>query len=536
MPDPSRFLPEPPAVPALRVRIAQYEARRELVKRELANREILPFVLLTTPGYEVGWVHQEITDLLDAFVVACERKQSPRLIIQLPPRIGKSELVSRKFPPFVLGRHPEWEVVCATYNQDLASDFGREVRSVLLDPVYGQVFPDVHIRPDSNAVDYVKFMERGSYTAVGIGGALTGRGAHVLIIDDPVKNQEDADSELVRENTWKWYQTVARTRLAPGGGIILCLTRWHEMDLAGHLLEQQKVNPGGDRWMVYSYEALSTKADARRGVDESLHPERWPAEEYRKLRATLDPRIWSALYQQNPVPPEGIHFKRDWFQWENGPTEPGKWVWYIATDFAVSLKQTADFTVLWAFGVDEEGRVHFAKPVRGRFQPMEIVEKLCDLMEQYRPVQVAIENVHISKSLGPFLRKRMEERRLYCTLEDMTPSKDKVTRTASLRGRLQQGKILFDKADRADIEPEFLAFPAGRHDDMVDTASMGMMLLDRLLTAPGAPKHEDAPPPWSMEWMQQRIAQSAKPSGAPERKTFRGRPRKKAGEGTWFIP
>lgn len=187
----------------LKTLIPANNARREMARRELARRSMLPFVLAMMPDYEVGWVHREISNILDAFIEACERQLGPRLIIELPPRIGKSELVSRKFPAFVLGKHPAWEVVSATYNQDLASDFGREVRATFQDPLFAELFPAAKIRDDSNSIDYVKFTDRGSYTAVGVGGALTGRGAHILLIDDPVKNREDADSSLIREGTWK---------------------------------------------------------------------------------------------------------------------------------------------------------------------------------------------------------------------------------------------------------------------------------------------------------------------------------------------
>jgi hypothetical protein len=289
--------------------------QRELARRELARRSLLEFTCLMRPGYIPGWIHQEITDLLDAFQQAVVEKRGPRLIIELPPRHGKSELISRCFPPFLLGHHPDWEVVCASYNSDLATDFGREVRSVLHEPRYRDLFPELEIRKDSNAVDYVKTTAKGSYTAVGVGGALTGRGAHVLLIDDPVRNREDADSELVSETTWKWYQSVARTRLSPGGGIIICMTRWSLNDLAGRLQDAAKERPDAEKWLVYSYPAIATRDEPRRKSGEALHPERWPLTELEKLRGALDAREWSALYQQNPVPDSGLIFSRDWIKW-----------------------------------------------------------------------------------------------------------------------------------------------------------------------------------------------------------------------------
>jgi predicted phage terminase large subunit-like protein len=509
----------------------QAAAAQQLARRALARRHLLHFTRLTTPGYEVGWVHKEITELLDAFIEACERKLGPRLIIQLPPRIGKSELISRKFPAFILGKHPEWEVVCATYNQDLASDFGREVRSVLIDPIYAELFPEAQIRQDSNAIDYVKFEQRGSYTAVGIGGALTGRGAHVLIIDDPVKNREDADSELVRETTWKWYQTVARTRLAPGGGIVICQTRWHEEDLTGKILLQEKANPDGDRWHVYSFPAIATQDEKHRKAGEALHPDRWPIHEYEKLRATLDPREWSALYQQNPTPPDGIAFKREWFHYA---TPPKNINWYVSTDFAIGEKDTNDRTVLLPFGVAEDGTIYVDMPIRDRMDAMTIVEKLCDILAERKPVQVAIENVHISKSIGPFLRKRMQERRIFTATWGYTATRDKLARSASLRGRLQQGKIRFHPQFKHIIEEEFIPFPAGRHDDAVDALSVGMLMLDTLMKAAPDPTPAAATAPeWSMTWMKERIARSSGDDQRHVPRMLNGRERKTKAAPKW---
>jgi predicted phage terminase large subunit-like protein len=603
-------------------------AVQEAIRRELASRHLLHFTQYFSRDYTAGWVHEEVAELLMAFIEAIELKRSPRLIIQLPPRVGKSELVSRSLPPFILGKHPEWEVVTATYNQDLANDFGRDVRSRLRHPVYQGMFPATQIRADSNAIDDVRTEQNGSYRAVGVGGALTGRGAHCiaagslvttargavpieevvrgdlvvthlgrwrrvsavydngvrgtikltagdhvlrctsdhrvyvdgdwveagvatalscatpagpwrripvwsttwhgpervydlsveedysfvasgvvvhncLLIDDPVKNREDADSELVRETTWKWWQSVARTRLAPGGGVIVCLTRWHEDDLAGKMLQQQAANPDGSKWMLYSYPAIATQDEKHRKTGEALHPERWPLKELHALRADMDPREWSALYQQNPTPPEGIAFKREWVKYA---TPPAKNVnWYISTDFAIGEKTTNDRTVIWPFAVDEKNDIYFGMPIRDRMSAERIVDAMCDTMERTKPVQVVIENVHISKTIGPFLKRRMHERRLYVPFWEFTASKDKLARASSLQGRMQQGRVFFHPDCKHVIEEEFIPFPAGRHDDAVDAASVGMLLLDRVMSGRADPAPKPPPPPaWSSEWIKER--------------------------------
>jgi predicted phage terminase large subunit-like protein len=501
-------------------------ANAEMAKRALARRGLLDFTAYFTPNYMTGWVHREVSDLLDAFIEAVDRRLSPRLVIQLPPRIGKSQLVSRCLPPYILGHHPDWEVVMATYNQDLADDMGRDVRTILTDPVYPELFPNVSLRKDSNSVSFMKLSQRGSYTAVGIGGMLTGKGYHVGIIDDPVKNREDADSELIRAQTWKWYQSVFRTRAAPGAGIVVLQTRWHLDDLTGKILLQMEENPAGDRWHVYSYPALAVKDEPSRKAGESLHPERWSVAEYEKLKASVDAREWSALYQQNPVPMEGIHFKYEWMKYANLPPA-SKLNWYVTTDFAIGEKTVNDYTVIWPFAVDDQDNIYFAPPVRQRIPAMEIVEQMCNVFEARHPIQCALENVHISKTIGPYLKKRMSERRLYIPLWEFTQSKDKLAKSASLRGRMQQGKVFFSPASRPEVEPEFLAFPAGRHDDLVDAASAASLMLEQLMTAPGAPPPPpEGDPPWSFSWIQKRIAKQNGTSRSHVPRHLNGKERK----------
>lgn len=302
-------------------KVAHENARKELAIRALSRRKVLYFTQLFTPGYMPGWVHQDVADHLDAFLTAVEQRKSPRLIIQLPPRTGKSQLVSRGFPAFVLGRHPDWEYISATYGQALADDLGRYVRSIVNDNLFHDIFPDLHISPASNAADRMDSMERGGYRAVAMGTALTGRGAHILGIDDPVKGREEADSELQRQRDWEWYSAVARTRLAPGGGVLLTMTRWHEDDLAGRLIEKAKNDPQADQWIVFTYPAIAEcdeyghDGELRRKKGEALHPARYDVHDYNKIRSSIDSRDWSALYMQSPAPPDGTFFKRDTFKW-----------------------------------------------------------------------------------------------------------------------------------------------------------------------------------------------------------------------------
>ena len=192
---------------------------------------------------------------------AVERGECNRLMIFCPPRHTKSELASRRFPSWYIGRHPDRQLIGASYNGALASDFGRAVRNISASPEYSQLFPDCELAADSRAANRWNTEVGGAYVAAGVGTAITGRGAHLALIDDPVKDRSDADSQTVRDHTWNWYTNVLYTRLMPGAAIVLIMTRWHEDDLAGRLLEQQ--DEGGEAWEVINLPALGEGNDWR---------------------------------------------------------------------------------------------------------------------------------------------------------------------------------------------------------------------------------------------------------------------------------
>ena len=516
------------------------ELERELHNRELARRGYLNFLTYTYPTFNVGWFHRDLADIMDAFVEAVERKLAPRLMLWLPPGHGKSEMVSRRLPAFAFGKHPEWEWVTATYNQDFASDFGRDVRRIFEDPSYATLFPNTVPRKDSNSVDHFELTKAGKYTAVGVGGALTGKRANVLCIDDPCKGRAEADSDIERKRLNEWYMSVARTRLYPGGGIIICQTRWHEADLSGMLLEVAGLEPKADQWMNYSFPAIANEDEKYRKKGEALHPERYNLHELEKIRANYSAseniREWYALYQQNPRPTEGALFKREWFDFAV-PPKGSNLNRYVTTDFAIGEKTTNDRTVLWPFDVDDQGDIWFGVPGRDRINAFTIVESLCDLMggKDHRAIYVALENVHISKTIGPYLRKRMQERLIFTPMWSYTASKDKTARSASLRGRMQQRKVHFHPSTRDIVEDEFIPFPAAKYDDGVDAASIGALMLDDIVTPAGPPPPpKDPAPAWSYEWMKERMDKQDGKARAHVPKHLNGKERKsKAPEHAW---
>lgn len=403
---------------------------------------------------------------------AIERGEIDRLMINMPPRHGKSELASRRFPAFFLGRHPDRSIIAASYNSDLAADFGRQVRNIVATKEYGNIFT-TKLAEDSRAANRWNTDKGGAYVAAGVGTAITGRGAHVLLIDDPVKDREEADSEVQRNKVWDWYTSTAYTRLAPGGSIIVIQTRWHEDDLSGRLLNEQ--NKGGDKWDVLDLPAITSDGKA-------LWPEFYPLEALERIRRVQPARDWSALYQQRPTPEEGAYYKREWFRYYD--VKPAHLRVYGASDYAVT-EDGGDYTVHIVVGVDPEDNIYVLDLWRGQTASDIWVQSFMDLVKQHKPLMWVEEQGQIIKSIGPFLDKRMREERVYCRREQVASAADKPTRSRSIQARTAMGKVYLPSkaAWLAQFQSELLSFPAGKHDDQVDAYGLIGRMLDELVAA-----------------------------------------------------
>ncbi|MGI9521244.1 MAG: phage terminase large subunit [Hyphomicrobiaceae bacterium] len=425
----------------------------------------------------------------------------------MPPRSGKSELASKRFPAFFLGAHPHRNIIAASYNSDLATDFGREVRNMVRSRPYQALFATT-LAEDSTAANRWHTEEGGMYVAAGVGTATTGRGAHVLLIDDPFKDREEADSEVIREKKWRWYTSTAYTRLesdivadvteddalwrdltrdiAVGdakpfeGAIVLINTRWHEDDLSGRLLAAEA--SGGDRWEVLDLPAISADGKA-------LWPEKFPLERLHQIRNAIGERDWSALYQQRPAPDEGAYFKRDWFKTYD--TAPKHLRIYGASDYAVT-KEGGDFTVHIVVGVDPDDNIYILDIWRGQELTDVSVDVLCKLIKDWRPMMWAEDRDQIVTSIGPFINKRMQELKTFCRREQFAfANRDKPMRARAIQARASMGKVYLPAtaAWKADFLSELLMFDAGRFDDQVDTFGLVGRMLDDMVGA-RAPKNK----------------------------------------------
>lgn len=472
-------------------------AKRTLAERALARRRLLAYIEAMVPGYKAGWVHRDICQRLEKFCQDVVDQKSPRLILAVPPRHGKSTIGSVNMPAWHLGRYPDHEVISCSYAESLALDFSRKCRTQVSSSLYKAIFNNVKgARLDPTAKSAANWLTQagGGYLAAGVGGGITGKGANILIIDDPVKNRVEAESQLTRDTNWDWYTSTAYTRLATGGGVLVIMTRWHDDDLAGRLLQKQ-YDGMGDSWEKVRYPAVAEDDEEFRGAGEALHPERYDLEALNRIRRAVGPRDWEALYQQNPVASDGDFFTVPMIKYYDTSTiDLDRLEFYQAWDLAIGKAERNDYTVGMTVGVDEEDNMFLVDLVRGRLDGLEIVEAVLDMYELWEPRVVGIEKGHINMALGPLLEKRKAERNLYgCYIKELTAGRrDKELRARTIQGRMEQGKVLFpyNEAFTKDLVSELLRFPNGVHDDQVDAlAWLGLMMSEfAAFYAPPEPK------------------------------------------------
>ena len=449
--------------------IARKKAKAELSRRQTAREGSLAFAQYTMPGYRVGAHHRLLCEKLDAV----ERGEIKRLMVFMPPRHGKSELTSKRFPAWYMGRNPKKQIITASYGATLAQGFGRDVRNIVGSPEFASLFPGVGVAADSSARDNWHTNKGGVYTAMGVGGGLTGKGAHVALIDDPVKDRQDAESPVIREATWDWYRSVLRTRLMPGGAIVLVLTRWHPDDLAGRLLDEM-ANGTGENWEVLSLPAICETEPDRLGrkAGDALWPDLFPLRELRQIEKSVGPREWAALYQQKPAPSKGALFDTSVINIVDAAPTGGTIVrrWDLA-----ATKQVGTRDPDWTAGVKtlrtSDGRIYILDIVRLRGGPLDVEKSIMGTASQDGPqIEIILpqDPGQAGKSQAEYLIRKLAGYRVKAVRE----TGDKATRAAPFASQVNAGNVFLVKApwNRTFID-ELTSFPAGAHDDQVDAAA-----------------------------------------------------------------
>lgn len=471
--------------------------RKELARRVLMRRRLIEFVKGFHPRYDAGWVHHDICQHLEQFSRDVADRKSPRLMILMPPRHGKSQIASKMFPAWHLGHYPIHEFIACSYNIDLARDFSREVRDILRSKAFHNTFENARLHPDFQSAETWRLDNgSGGYVAAGIKGGITGKGAHVLVIDDPIKNDAEADEKDNREKIWNWYQATAYTRLAPGGGILLIQTCWHDDDLAGKLITEMKSDTGADQWKIVRYAAIAEEDEQYRLEGEALHPTRYDYDALMRIKRIQAPRFWSALYQQNPVPDEGAFFTKDMFVWRDQDLDYKSMRIIQAWDLAISTDQASDYTVGITLGQDYDDMLHVLDMIRFRSDSGErISDSILNMYERWQDKGIGmptlgVEDGQIWKSLKTEFARRCRERRIYPTMsEPLKPLTDKQVRAGPTKGRMQLHKVTFPKQGGFidALVRELLRFPSGEHDDTVDALAWAVRVA-LSVASPARPK------------------------------------------------
>lgn len=492
----------------------QVNAVKRVLKSRAAKESLIAFTEFTMPHqkspddpdlsrYDAQYFHRALAAALEEV----EAGRILRLIVTFPPRHGKSELTSRRFPAWLVGRDPYRHVMFATYNQPFSEDYGRNVRGIIQSKQFQTVFPDVTLAKGSAAADRLVTEEGGMLAFVGRGGSSTGRGADFLIIDDPLKDRAEANSQATREELWDWYNDTMSTRLmSDTGAIIIIQTRWHEDDLVGRLTDPTNPKYNAEEaatWKVINIPAIAGDDDVLgREPGAALWPEKFGLPYLESFRRR-NPVGFSALYQQQPTPEDGDFFKTDMLPGYRSQDLPKNLRKYAASDHAVGTKQSNDYTCLLVVGVDEWSNVWLLDCWWKREKTDKVVEAMIDMMQRHKPLVWWAESGHISKSIGPFLFKRMREEKVYINIREQVPSADKVTRAQSIAGRASMGMVRFPThahwCERA--RQECLKFPQGRHDDFVDTLAHIGLGLDRIIRAPLETEKRNGPKVGTMGWV-----------------------------------
>ena len=444
--------------------LKKYDAQ---ITQDLSKESFLDFVKHVYPGYKVGPHHLKLAQIFEDIANGKKR----RVIVNIAPRHGKSELISYLAPAWFLGKHPQKKVIMASHTADLAVNFGRRVRNLVGMDTYKDVFPQVELQADSKSASRWGTNFNGEYFAIGVGGALAGRGADLFIIDDPHSEQ---DAKTGRPDVflpaWEWFQSGPLQRLMPGGAIIIVMTRWSKLDLTGQIVSQMNKEDGVDQWEVVDFPAIKDDGEA-------LWPEFWPVEELLAKKAGMDVRYWNAQYMQNPVSEEGALIKREWWKiWED-EIPPQCEFTIMSLDAAQEANNRSDYNALTTWGVFFNEKTNnyaiiLLNAIKRRLEYPDLKALVLEEYKEWEPDAFMVEK----KSSGSVLYQEM--RRMGIPVGEFTPGKgqDKIARVNAVSSLFQGGVVYApDRRWAKDVIEECNDFPSGVNDDLVDSTTLALL-------------------------------------------------------------
>lgn len=435
--------------------------------QEDGKDHFLDFVKHVYPDYKVGPHHLKLAQIFED--IAAGKKK--RVVVNIAPRHGKSELISYLAPAWFLGKYPQKKVIMASHTADLAVNFGRRVRNLVSSDAYKDIFPAVELQADSKSASRWGTNFNGEYFAIGVGGALAGRGADLFIIDDPHSEQDAKQGRAdVFLPAWEWFQSGPIQRLMPGGAIIVVMTRWSKLDLTGQIVNHMVKNDDAEQWEVVDFPAILPSG-------KPLWPEFWSIEELLSKKASLDVRYWNAQYLQQPTSEEGALIKREWWNiWEKDDPPHCEFI-IMSLDAAQEANTRADYNALTTWGVFLNEEVNnyniiLLNSIKKRLEFPELKKLVLEEYKEWEPDAFMVEK----KSNGAALYQEL--RRMGVPVGEFTPGKgqDKISRVNAVSDLFAGGVVWApDRRWAREVIEECNDFPSGANDDLVDSTTLALL-------------------------------------------------------------